>query len=176
MELTPFFSGIALDVTPQISEDGYVTLHVHPSVSLVVDQQKTIEVAGITQTLPLALSTVREADSIVRAKSARDTDQCLGELASPDPGTIEGGKWYFDTSQGVLVYRVEAEDYFETALGGPKRARFRVKLDYEDRNQNQRFDSGQDRFLNVSLEVVEDLRALGTPPTSNIGQRGKLHA
>ena len=67
VQLTPFFSGIALDVTPQISEDGFVTLHIHPSVSQVVDQQKTIEIAGFAQTLPLALSTVREADSIVRA-------------------------------------------------------------------------------------------------------------
>ncbi|MEX2487895.1 MAG: secretin N-terminal domain-containing protein, partial [Pseudomonadales bacterium] len=40
--LTPFFSGIALDVTPQISEEGYVTLHVHPSISEVVDQEKTV--------------------------------------------------------------------------------------------------------------------------------------
>ncbi len=67
VELTPFFSGIALDVTPQISEAGYVTLHVHPSVSQVVDQQKTITVGGQTQTIPLARSTVRETDSIVRA-------------------------------------------------------------------------------------------------------------
>lgn len=38
--LTPFFSGIALDVTPQISQEGDVTLHVHPSISEVIDQQK----------------------------------------------------------------------------------------------------------------------------------------
>ena len=36
--LTPFFSGIALDVTPQISADGEVTLHIHPTVSDVTDQ------------------------------------------------------------------------------------------------------------------------------------------
>ena len=71
VELTPFFSGIALDVTPQISESGFVTLHIHPSVSQVVDQQKTIEIAGFSQTLPLALSTVREADSIVRAQNGQ---------------------------------------------------------------------------------------------------------
>ena len=35
VELTPFFSGIALDVTPQISADGEVTLHIHPTVSEV---------------------------------------------------------------------------------------------------------------------------------------------
>ncbi len=71
IELTPFFSGIALDVTPQISADGAVTLHVHPAISEVVDQQKLITVGGNTQTLPLALTTVRESDSIIRAKSGQ---------------------------------------------------------------------------------------------------------
>ncbi len=71
IELTPFFSGIALDVTPQISEDGAVTLHVHPAISEVVDQQKLITVGNTTQTLPLALSSVRESDSIIRAKNGQ---------------------------------------------------------------------------------------------------------
>lgn len=69
--LTPFFSGIALDVTPQVSQDGWVTLHVHPSVSEVEDQIKNIDIGGETQQLPLAFSTVRETDSIVRAKSGQ---------------------------------------------------------------------------------------------------------
>lgn len=69
--LTPFFSGIALDVTPQISQDGYVTLHVHPSVSDVVDQEKTVTIGNTKQQLPLALSTVRESDSVIRAKSGQ---------------------------------------------------------------------------------------------------------
>ncbi len=71
IELTPFFSGIALDVTPQISRDGMVTLHIHPSVSEVTDQQKKITIAGIDQTLPLARSSVRESDSVVRARSGQ---------------------------------------------------------------------------------------------------------
>ena len=69
--LTPFFSGVALDVTPQISGDNNVTLHIHPSISDVVDQQKTVTIGTITQELPLARSTVRETDSIVRAKSGQ---------------------------------------------------------------------------------------------------------
>jgi MSHA biogenesis protein MshL len=71
IELTPFFSGIALDVTPQISEDGLVTLHIHPSVSDVEDQQKTVTIGTLTQQIPLALSTIRESDSIVRARSGQ---------------------------------------------------------------------------------------------------------
>ncbi|MFP5345280.1 MAG: pilus (MSHA type) biogenesis protein MshL, partial [Gammaproteobacteria bacterium] len=65
--LTPFFSGIALEVIPQINEAGEVILYIHPSVSEVRDQQKSITFGGVTQTLPLALSNVRESDSIVRA-------------------------------------------------------------------------------------------------------------
>ena len=69
--LTPFFSGIALDVTPQINPEGRVTLHIHPTVSEVTDQTKDITVAGETQSLPLAFSTVRESDSIVSARSGQ---------------------------------------------------------------------------------------------------------
>jgi len=62
-ELTPFFSGIALDVTPQISEHGDVILHIHPTVSEVREQLKTIS----GEQVPLAASQIRESDSIVRA-------------------------------------------------------------------------------------------------------------
>lgn len=71
IEFTPFFSGIALDVTPQIDETGAVTLHIHPTVSEVVDQTKTVTIQGQTEQFPLALSTVREADSIVRANNGQ---------------------------------------------------------------------------------------------------------
>jgi len=71
IELTPFFSGVALDVTPQIDSQGKVTLYIHPTVSKVSDQTKTITVGGQKNTLPLAHSQVRESDSIVRANSGQ---------------------------------------------------------------------------------------------------------
>ncbi len=71
IELTPFFSGIALDVTPQISQNGEIILHVHPSISEVRDQTKTVTISGTAQTLPLALSTIRESDSVVRVRSGQ---------------------------------------------------------------------------------------------------------
>jgi MSHA biogenesis protein MshL len=71
VELTPFFSGIALDVTPQISENDEVVLHIHPTVSEVKDQNKSFTVATDTFNLPLALSSIRETDSIVFAKSGQ---------------------------------------------------------------------------------------------------------
>ncbi|WP_415902344.1 pilus (MSHA type) biogenesis protein MshL [Neptuniibacter sp. QD29_5] len=71
IELTPFFSGIALDVTPQISASGDIVLHIHPTVSEVVDQQKQISVGTDDFNIPLALSSIRESDSIVRAESGQ---------------------------------------------------------------------------------------------------------
>lgn len=69
--LSPFFSGIALDVTPQISADDNVILHVRPSVTEVVERTKLINVGGATFDLPLAYSSVRETDSVIRAASGQ---------------------------------------------------------------------------------------------------------
>jgi len=71
VDLTPFFSGVALDVTPQISEDDNVILHIHPTVSEVTDQTKTLTMSGSTDVLPLAISQIRESDNIVRARSGQ---------------------------------------------------------------------------------------------------------
>ena len=71
IELTPFFSGIALDVTPQIGQNGYVTLHIHPIISKVTEDKKQFKVSGKEQDLPLAASSVRESDSIVRAQNGQ---------------------------------------------------------------------------------------------------------
>ena len=71
LELTPFFSGISLDVTPQISEAGDVMLHVQPTISEVEDQTKLIVVGDRDYRLPLAVSAVRQSASIVRARSGQ---------------------------------------------------------------------------------------------------------
>ena len=69
VELTPFFSGISLDVTPEISSDDSITLHIHPVVSTVTEKDKAFTTGGEAQDLPLAFSTIREADTIVHAKN-----------------------------------------------------------------------------------------------------------
>ncbi len=69
--LTPFFSGISLDVTPQITSHGSVILQIHPTVSKVTTQITSYTVSGQSSTLPLALSQVRESDTVVRAHSGQ---------------------------------------------------------------------------------------------------------
>lgn len=69
--LTSFFSGISLDVTPQIDENNSIILHIHPSVSAVSEKTKSFSVSGESFQLPLALSTIQESDNIVRAQSGQ---------------------------------------------------------------------------------------------------------
>jgi MSHA biogenesis protein MshL len=72
LTLQPFFSGISLDVTPQIDDAGNVMLHVHPTVSTVAEKTKNIDLGALGSfRLPLAASTVNETDSIVRVRDGQ---------------------------------------------------------------------------------------------------------
>jgi MSHA biogenesis protein MshL len=70
--LQAFFSGVVLDVTPQIDEKGNILLHVHPSVSQVstVNKSLSLGTAG-NLNLPLAASATSELDSIVRGSNGQ---------------------------------------------------------------------------------------------------------
>jgi MSHA biogenesis protein MshL len=107
--LTPFFSGIALDVTPQISANGEVILHIHPTVSEVSDQTKSLTVSGETDELPLAFSEIRESDSIVKARSGqiiaigglmRNSSRKV-EFGAPVLGRVPGLKRLFGSSREI---------------------------------------------------------------------------
>lgn len=61
--------GVTLDITPQISEDGYITMHIHPSISEVVDivpqpvADSSLDVAGSLPVIDL-----RETDTVMRVE------------------------------------------------------------------------------------------------------------
>jgi len=69
IELTPFFSGISVDVTPKINDDGSVLLHIHPAIVDIEEETKTITYSEGSLALPVAKSDVRESDTIVKAVS-----------------------------------------------------------------------------------------------------------
>ena len=66
--LSSFFSGIALDVMPQIDQSDTITLHVHPSVSSVTESIKQVDLGGSIGTirLPLPANSTNETDTVVR--------------------------------------------------------------------------------------------------------------
>ena len=68
INLASFFSGIALDVMPQIDQTDTITLHVHPSVSSVTEAIKQVDLGGSIGSvrLPLPVNSTNETDTVVR--------------------------------------------------------------------------------------------------------------
>jgi MSHA biogenesis protein MshL len=116
--LQPFFSGVVLDVTPQIDDKGNILLHVHPSVSQVTTVNKGVNLgtAG-TLNLPLAASSTSELDSIVRGQNGRvvaigglmrqastgDTDQLPGADKVPVLGALFRNKNRVNQKRELVV-------------------------------------------------------------------------
>ncbi|MBF0185379.1 MAG: pilus (MSHA type) biogenesis protein MshL [Magnetococcales bacterium] len=69
LTMESMFTGISLDVTPQVGEGEMVTLHVHPLVTEVQDKNKSFIIDDRPQNLPLAYAQMREADSIIRVRN-----------------------------------------------------------------------------------------------------------
>ena len=87
----PFFSGIVLDVTPQIDDNSNIILHIHPSVSEVTESTRVVNLGGqIAEIrLPLAKSTVSETDTVVRVTDGNIV--AIGGLMSVDIRDNRGG-------------------------------------------------------------------------------------
>jgi MSHA biogenesis protein MshL len=83
--LEPFFSGIALDVTPQISGEGNIILHIHPILSDVKEDLKIIN----GQEFPLANSATRESDTIARVRHG-EVIVISGLMQTKSSGTKSG--------------------------------------------------------------------------------------
>ncbi len=71
VEFTPFFSGVALDVTPHIDSQDNIILHIHPGVTDVKEEIKSFIIGDEDFSLPLAVSAIQVSDSIVRARSGQ---------------------------------------------------------------------------------------------------------
>jgi MSHA biogenesis protein MshL len=105
--VAPFFSGVALDVTPQIDQNNQIILHIHPSVSSVIEKTKNIDLGTSGNfRLPLASSSISESDTIVRVSdgnivaigglmkesSARNSSGLPGLSTTPWIGGLFGSK------------------------------------------------------------------------------------
>ncbi|MDC0535389.1 secretin N-terminal domain-containing protein [Francisellaceae bacterium] len=73
VNLQPFFSGLALSVTPQIAPDNDIILHIHPIISDVSQKILKYKLGGDQneQQIPTASSKIKESDNIVRAENGQ---------------------------------------------------------------------------------------------------------
>jgi len=78
----------------------------------------------------------------------------VGVRFKPDPDELDAGFWYFDLSDNTLVYTVKNDEFFFSDIPGKPRVKFRVDLEYNDNNGNDKFDLQADEFTAVKLRNV----------------------
>lgn len=77
----------------------------------------------------------------------------LSEMTSPEPGN-----WYFDRVLSELVYFVSNDEFFFNTDSEVANIRFRIKLDFEDTNKNDKYDAGTDIYKGVELKDMGGYR------------------
>ena len=78
-----------------------------------------------------------------------------GELFDPELSEIESGSWYFDLSDKSLNYRIRNDELFQSEPEGEgARIKLKVVIDYNDINDNDRYDADIDEYKSVSLQKV----------------------
>lgn len=82
----------------------------------------------------------------------------IGALRQANEANIQSGQWYFDEDRQQLVYRIVNSRYFESTGDGPARVRLKLKLNYDDRNNNGEYDAGVDAAQSVSVQVLDPLK------------------
>jgi len=85
-----YFSGISLDVTPQIDDTGTVMLHVHPAISVATTKNLSLTLgdAGTYQVPGVAIS-INETDSMVRVRDGQIV--AIGGLMQQSGNTSTAG-------------------------------------------------------------------------------------
>jgi MSHA biogenesis protein MshL len=85
-----YFSGIVLDVTPQIDDRGNITLHIHPTINDVTTAIINMDL-GESQNInvPTARNTIRETDTIVRVGDGAIV--AIGGLMRTEVNDVRGG-------------------------------------------------------------------------------------
>lgn len=80
----------------------------------------------------------------------------LGVISHYQLEDIEKGSWFFDSKAGILVYTVRNQLYFETDLGEPPRARFKIQPVSSDRAKG----GGKKYISGLTLQALEEYRWL----------------
>jgi len=142
-------------------------------LALVVDAER-VAMESVLSTLRVAVN-MKMAEYIVDGKIndvrllensnpmdrlSQTPNNYAGVLDGTETTGVPGGNWYFDSTDQTLVYRVHNVNYFQTALDGPARARFRVRVLYQDRDGDRVFDSARDKLEGVVLKPTEPYRWL----------------
>lgn len=146
-----------------------MTLAISRLMAMRVDAER-VAMESVLGTLRSAIG-IKVAEHIVkhdvaglRALEGSNPMDRLSEIPKNYLGEVQGatalepGNWYFDRNSRALVYLPHHAAHFTGGVGDPPRARFAIKLVYEDKNRNGTWDSGAEVIEGLRLTTLEPYR------------------
>ena len=79
-----------------------------------------------------------------------------GVIYSDDVKALEKGKWYYNKTKLYLVYIFRNIVFFTGINNSESIIRFRIILDYYDKNENQIYESNVDDFRAMKLVALDN--------------------
>lgn len=95
-------------------------------------------------------------ESYSRSQATYMPSRYLGELNAPNLDELDGGYWYFDGIQRVLVYLINNTEFFISELAGPNRIRYKVIVKFKDNDNDGRYDPEIDDFNGIEMKNLEN--------------------
>jgi hypothetical protein len=77
-----------------------------------------------------------------------------GLINSYTMDSMEKGLWYFNQDNRYLIYLVSNSEFFFSDAEGLPIIRFRIVIDFKDRNSNGKYDPESDEFQTMKLHPV----------------------
>jgi general secretion pathway protein G len=115
-----------------------------------------LAVSAIRRDSPLELVAYHHANPI--ALLERPPENYLGEFDTA-PEQQVAGAWYFNRREGTLNYRVRfSDDFVGSNPDDPLLIRIQIRLDFDDRNRNGRYDPAIDTPRSLTLISLDDYR------------------
>ena len=146
--LGTLFSGISLDITPQIDDSGNITLHIHPLVSKVAQKNLVVDFGTGNRTFPVASAEVSESDTIVRARDGNIV--VLGGLMKVELTDTRG------SVPGLADVPGLGGLFRNTGKGSVKKELIiliKASIVHDDKNWEQQMQESRERLQRMSEEL-----------------------
>ena len=141
----------------RLTEAEYIASDRHGELQELVGSNPVALISQRPDDYPARLTDRPEHQALLNAGGMRgQMANYVGAFEDPDPDQYSRGSWYFNESEGTLVYLVRNRELFSSSLEGTDRIRFRIVLEYEDRNDNGRYDKTVDRSKGIKLRSLDN--------------------
>lgn len=130
----------------------------HEYIGRIVSGNPVEHVRSFNPSYPLDGNGMKIDPSLASLPALSALSNYAGEIDDMDPESVRKGNWYYNKNDGTLVYIVRNKEYFVTDLEGPERLRYRLDVDFEDRNDNGKFDPDVDALHGIGLNSMDEYK------------------